>query len=306
MAGAVHLLYGAVEWAVRQLFPDQSEEAQLLRQAAVFGITKIAATYATGVTRVTGTIGQIVPSATLARVDGAEYTLASGTVGGGGYVDLAVTAVLAGAAGTVAAGDVLSFSSPVSGIDVNTTVQSSTADGADEEDTESLRSRFLARLADPPHGGTETDYVAWAREVGGVTRAWVVPQGLGPGTVVVYFARDNDASPIPSSGEVAAVQAHLDEVAPVTAEVTAAAPTALSVNYSLHVVPDTSTVRAAVSAELADLHVRTEPGATLLLSAIRTAIGTAPGLTDYTLTTPSANVVPSAHQIPLLGTVTYS
>ena len=62
-----------------------------------------------------------------------------------------------------------------------------------------------------------------------------------------------------------------------------------------------------VTAELADLLLRkSEPGATLLLSSIRTAIGNAAGLTDYTLTVPSADVTNTANQLPTLGTVTYS
>lgn len=308
IAGAVQLLHGYVAWVARQIFPDQSDEEMLLRQAAVYGVTRTAATYAQGVTRVTGTVGTSIPAASaLARSDGSVYTTdAIATVGGGGYVDVAVTASTAGSAGTLGVGEVLSFSSSIPSIDVDTTVQSSTLDGADQEEVEALRARLLARLAAPPQGGSAADYEAWALEVGGVTRAWVYPLEHGAGTVGVRFVRDAESPIIPSAGEVAAVQAYLDTHAPATAEVTVAAPVSLAVSYNVHVVPDTSATRAAVTAELTDLHTRTSPGTTLLLSAMLTAVGRAEGLTDYTLVSPVANVVPTTGQIPLLGTVTFS
>ena len=49
--------------------------------------------------------------------------------------------------------------------------------------------------------GDNDDYVAWATEVPGVTRAWCSPNGMGAGTVVVRFVRDDDDDPIPDSGE---------------------------------------------------------------------------------------------------------
>jgi uncharacterized phage protein gp47/JayE len=87
------------------------------------------------------------------------------------------------------------------------------ADGSDEESTDELRARLLARLQNPPHGGNATDYEAWAKEVSGVTRAWSYPLELGAGTVTVRFVRDDDASPIPDAGEVAAVQLTLTRFA---------------------------------------------------------------------------------------------
>jgi len=85
----------------------------------------------------------------------------------------------------------------------------------------------------------------------------------------------------------------------------------LAVNFSIHLVPDTADTRAAVAAELGDLLERVgEPGdgagrGKILLSAIRTAIGIAAGVTDYTVTVPSADVVPGVGQLPVLGTITW-
>lgn len=307
IAGAAHMLHGHLDFLGRQLFPDTSEDAYLVRQASVFGLTKTAPTFATGTAGLTGTNTTVCPAGTvLVRSDGAEYTVDGDQTITLGVATVALTASLAGADGTLTAGVVLSFQSPISGIDASATVATSVADGTDEETTEALRVRLLEHLADPPHGGTDADYVAWAKEIAGVTRVWVTPLELGPGTVVVRFARDTDASPIPSGGEVAVVQAYLDTQKPAHALVTAFAPTDQPVAFTIAVVPDTTAVKAAVTAELADLLLRDgEPGGTILLSAIRTAIGMTPGLTDYTMTVPAAAVTSTTNQLPSLGTITW-
>jgi uncharacterized phage protein gp47/JayE len=149
--------------------------------------------------------------------------------------------------------------------------------------------------------------------VAGVTRVWVYRRENGLGTVVVRFVRDNDVGSIfPDSGEVAAVQASLDANRPVTAVATAVAPTSLAVAFTLHIVPDTADIRVAVAAELADLFSQlAAPGdgavrGTVPLSKIRGAISDAQGATgDYTLTVPSADVVPALGQLPSVGTITW-
>ena len=47
--------------------------------------------------------------------------------------------------------------------------------GADVESDEDLRARVLFRKRNPPHSGSKSDYIAWALEVPGVTRAFVSP-----------------------------------------------------------------------------------------------------------------------------------
>lgn len=310
MAGAVHMLYGALDYLSRQLFADVADDAYLVRFASLYGLSKTAATFATGPITVTGTNGQDVNTgAVLRRPDGAEYTVDAGGTISGGTLALTVTAVLAGVDGNADAGTVLTFESPLPGVDAAATVAvGGLVNGADIEGTESLRTRLLERIRTAPQGGAASDYTGWALEVAGVTRVWVYPSQMGAGTVVVYFVRDDDVgSSIPSAGEVTAVQTYIDTVRPVTAAVTVAAPTAKTWNFTLSVVPNTTDVKAAVTAELTDLfRTEGEPGTTLPLSRVRTAIGIATGITDYTLTTPNADLTHAAGEIPVLGTITWS
>ena len=129
----------------------------------------------------------------------------------------------------------------------------------------------------------------------------------GVGTLAVLFVRDDDASLIPDAGEVAAVQSYLDSVRPVTAQVTALAPTAKPVSFTIAVTPGTAAVKAAVEAELRDLIRRdAAPGETLLISRIREAISRAAGESDHVLTAPAGNVTTTAIEMCTFGAITWA
>lgn len=312
-AGAVHELYGYVNWLSQQLFGDTAEREQLLRMAALYGITPTAATFATGNVTATGTNGSSIPADTIIKLNAAvTYRVVTGQVISSGTATLPVQAVLAGDDANIAAGTAVTFETPIAGVDAAATVAvGGITGGVDEEGTEELRDRYLLRLREPPEGGADQDYEAWALAVAGVTRAWVFPNELGLGTVVVRFVRDGESPIFPDAGEVAAVQAALEAERPITAEVTALAPVQLSVAFTIHVVPDNADTRAAVTAELTDLMTRVaEPGdgvsrGTILLSQIRTAIGVAEDVTDYTLTVPAADVVPALGELATVGTINF-
>ena len=130
------------------------------------------------------------------------------------------------------------------------------------------------------------------------------------GTVSVWFVRDGDGTGsaiIPDASEVAAVQAVLDVEKPVTAAVTAIAPTGVDMDPEIELTPDTTAVRQAVEDALEDLLVReAEVGGTLPLTHIAEAISTAAGETDHVLVSPTGDVTVTAGQLSLLGTITWS
>lgn len=319
VAGATHLLYGFLEYLSQQLFADQSDSDYLDRQGSLFGVNPTPATFSAGPIICTGTDTSLIPEGSLLRrSDGVEFTTDADATISGTSVSVNVTAVLAAADGNTDAGVVLTFESPVTGVDGTATVDTDgLGGGTDPESLDAYRSRVLERLQNPPQGGSSADYEEWALQVAGVTRAWVYPQELGAGTVVIRFMRDNDSTPIPDGGEVADVQAYIQPLRPVTATVTTLAPAAVPLNFNLHVEPNTQVIKDAVTAELADLILREAapagavPGAgiptgALLISAIRTAIGTANGLTNYTLASPSTDVTVTAGQITTLGSITFT
>ena len=312
-AGVAHGMHGHLEWLSEQLFADTAERQYLLSIAAMYGITPTAATYAIGTVIATGVNGSLIPSGTiLVRDDGFTYATTADATIASGTAAVAVQAVNAGEEGNLDAAEVLTFQSPVGGVDAIVTVDSGGLEGGfDEEDTEGVRERLLLRLQQPPEGGAAHDYIAWALAVPGVTRVWVYPNEDGLGTVTVRFVMDGEVDIFPDAPQVAAVQTALDEQRPITAEVTAEAPTPLTVNFTIEIEPNTAAVQDAVEAELIDLLLREgAPGdgaglGTILLSKINTAVGVADGVEDYTITIPAADVVPTLGQLAVMGTITW-
>lgn len=206
---------------------------------------------------------------------------------------MAVTAVVSGADPSTGTGAALTFEGAYAGVNAITTVTAA-ADGTDREPTEDFRVRFLERKASRGrHGGSVADYIAWAKEIAGVTRVWVKPQGNGPGTVLVRFVRDNDPTIFPDTSEVTAVQTYIDSVRPAScAGVLVAAPLAANIPMTLSINPDTPALRASVEAELDAMYRRRATpvgGGSILLAWLQTAVGDAPGVDSYTITSPAAD-----------------
>lgn len=308
VAGAAHMLHGHLEFLSRQVFPDQSDTDFLVRQAGIFGLSRKAATFATGDVTVTGTNGTLIPlGSILLRSDGARFETVEEATIAAGTATVPVLSELAGADQACDAGVELDFESPIAGVDATATVAAGGLAGAADEETDAaLRTRLLDRLRSPPQGGAAADYVAWALEVAGVTRAWVYPLEDGAGTVTVRFVRDDDASIIPDAGEVGTVQAYIDERRPVTATVTVEAPVAVAIDYTISVTPDTAATRAAVEAELVDLLRRdAKPGGTIFRSQIDVAVGVAEGVTDFTVSVPAGDVVHAPGEIATHGSISW-
>lgn len=162
-------------------------------------------------------------------------------------------------------------------------------------------------------GGNYKDYIVWAKEVPGVTRAWVYPLHLGLGTVGVTFVLDDHPeSIIPGEDKVEEVQAYIDERRPVTAELLVFAPTPKPLDLTLSATPNTTAVRNAIEAEIVDLITReAAPGGafgvtgTIALSHINEAISLAEGESDHSLTSPSADVTVDTGEIIVPGAITW-
>lgn len=311
-AALAHGLYGFIDWIYRQVFPDTAEAENLQRWATIWGVSRKDASPATGNITLTGTNGVTIPAGTLLqRSDGRQYQTTADATIAAGVASAAVVSVTAGVASVCAAGVSLNLVSPVAGVDSSCVVATGgLTGGADAESDEALRARLLARIQTPPQGGSANDYITWALEVPGVTRAWVYPLELGPGTASVRFVRDNDGpgtAILPDLSEVAAVQAHIDLLRPVTAQVTVVAPVAAPINFQIQgLTPNTASVKAAVAAELQDMLLReATPGGTILLSHIRAAISAATDEDDYVLVSPTANVTNGTGQMGVMGTITW-
>lgn len=315
MAGGLHGLYGFIAFIFDQVFPDTAESEFLERWGGIWGIGRKPAWPASGDVNITGTNGTIIPAGTIMqRGDAAEFETSAEVTIAGGTATATVTASDPGEAGNSDAGTTLNMVSPIAGAQSAATVaESGLIGGSDAESDASLRDRLLTRIQEPPHGGAQHDYLAWAKDKDehgiDVTRVWIYPQELGIGTLTVRFMMDDAyADGIPLAADVTALQAYIDGVRPVTADVTVAAPVAVPIVFEISGLdPATDSVKAAIEAELADLVRReAEPGGTLLLTHIQEAVSIAAGETDHVLVAPAANVVSATAEISTYGSVTWS
>ncbi len=310
-AGAQHTIYGYLDRQARQLMPDTAEAEFLERHAGIWGVTRKPAAKARGQVRFTGGEGALIPAGTeLRRSDDRRYATDQETAISGGQALAPASALEPGAEGDTAAGASLRLVGYLPGVDAAASVESEgLAGGADPESDDSLRQRILARIQQPPAGGAQHDYVAWALAVPGIARAYCYPQRMGLGTVgLAVLAHDGQGGwTIPDQAAVDAVAQQVEELRPVTAEVYVFAPQAAPLDFDIRVAPDTSAVRAAVEAELADLIQReSEPEGTILISHVREAISIAAGEYDHNLISPTENISAAAGEIITMGQVTWS
>jgi uncharacterized phage protein gp47/JayE len=314
-AGVSHLLYGFLEWMSKQIVPGaETNDSDILEaHADTWGVTRVAAAYATGNITVTGTTGAVVPAGSvLQRADGVQYQTDAEATLAGGTATIAVTAVDAGADGNAVVSTVVSFVSAIE--DVNSSAEVATGGltgGVDQETDEALRSRLSDTIKNIAHGGAIADYELWAREVAGVYKPFVFPLYDQPNNVyptpghVGVTGIDSNGDVI-SGAVVTSLQEYLDEVAPVTATVTAYAASEVAVDFEINLSPNTAAVRAAVQAEIEALFLReAAPNSTIPLSKINEAISIATGEEDHSLVAPVANVVATRAQIQAVGTFTF-
>jgi uncharacterized phage protein gp47/JayE len=311
-AGLVHGLYGYLDFIARQGIPDTAVEEYMERWASVWGIDRKAATKAKGLCDFTGNDGSFVNiGQRLQRGDSELFETAQAGSISGGAVTLLVRALKAGSSGNTEAGTILTFVNPISGFNAEI-VSGTLAGGTDTEMDASLRERMLTRIQQPPHGGSMFDYINWAREFPGVTRAWAT-QEMGPGTVTIRFMMD-DIYPdgIPQAEDTENLDEFIQRRRPVTARLFVVSPTAKPVTFQIALLDEDGepvsapTVQVAVRAELEDLFKREgEPSGTIYLSRIREAISIAEGEYAHALITPNANVVAGVGEIPTVGAITW-
>jgi uncharacterized phage protein gp47/JayE len=321
LGGAVHLLYGFINFLSDQMFMTSADEEYLVTHCEEYGIQRKAAVKATGEGTATGTNGYIISvGALLQTPDGTEYSVDKDVLISGGIANLSSTAVIAGVDGNQDPGTVLTFVSPITGVDTTVTVDSNgITGGLDQEDVEDLRDRGLTRKRQPPHGGADFDYVSWALEYPGVTRAWSFPQYQGVGTIGLAFVRDNDENTIlPDSDQRQAVRNYIvSHTNPLTGLVVGcpvgAEPGLYVIDLGLHsldftlaIYPKTTAVQNLVQAKLQEMIVDLlGPGETNYKSDIIKYASRATGLVAVRVESPEEDTAIAVNRVPVMGTIQF-
>lgn len=332
-AGLTHLHYGYLDWIAKQAVPYTATGEFLEAWAGLKGVTRKPAAQASGQVTFNGAVGTLIPAGTpLVRGDGVGYTsTADATVSGGGTATVLATANAdatgqTGAFGNCAAGTVITLGTAIAGVQSGGTVAVAFTGGADLETDDSLRTRMLAAFQQVPQGGAMNDYIQWAMDVSGVTRAWCNPNGAGAGTVVVYTMWDSaeaasggfpqgtngvasgEPRDVAATGDQLVVANAIFPLQPVTALVYSCAPAAAPVNFTISGIASVSAATKALIAAAIDgvfFLYGTPKGGTIALSLIESAIAAIAGTTGFLITTPAGNISSALGSLPTRGVISY-
>jgi uncharacterized phage protein gp47/JayE len=339
-AGMSYEHYGFIDWISLQAVPWTATDEYLEAWASLKGILRLAATATIG-TATFASIGSnetTIPAGTaITRSDGTDFVTTADATVEGGSVTVTMQAVNTGSAGNFTAGTIFLLSSPLSGIQAQSTASAQVTAGTDQELDPALRTRMLQAFANPSQGGARADYITWALAVPGITRAWVTPLGMGAGTVVVYIMLDiaeaeNDGFPVGTNGvsstDDRATAATGDQLTaanaivskqPVTALVFVCAPTPQPVAFTVSGLGmnNNATMQASIQAALSDMFDRLgqtggtiDPQTGLAWTGIEpsdwyASLEAIPGLSEFTIPVPAAPILPATGALFTLGACTF-
>lgn len=245
------------------------------------------------------------------------------------YVRLSIVSDEAGADQNQALDTPIDLSSPLVGVDATFyATAGELAGGTSQETDDALRARYLDLLRNPVAQFNVNAIVARAKTINGVTRVWVRENtdetgSAEIGEVLIFFMRDDDTNPIPTSPEVAQVDAAIDEIRPANTapdDVHVLAPAEVDAGgteFTFSAIsPDTTTMRTSIQARLQQFFdEETEPGVDVVEEAYNAAIYqtvdtvTGERVASFTLSTVGgvapADITVGTLEIATLGTVSF-
>lgn len=260
-------------------FP-QSARREALEQHLItyFGSGFLPATNSVGTVEVAGASGTAVPAGTRFKHSSTsnEYVSTDDfVVESGGTVSISVESTVTGQDQNLLTGTELEVQSPPAGITATATVESpGLSDGRDEESDTQAAQRILQRIRNPVRGGTEADYITWARNAdASVVQAKVLRHAYGLGSVLVLVsagtsdidaAIDGDDAIVitPTAELLETVRTYIDGYNPITDAVYTAAPNEIPIDVDVTVTfesGDETTIVASAGAtqgELVEREVR--------------------------------------------------
>jgi len=324
-AGVLHGLYGYLQWIVDQLFVTTAETEFLNRHGEMWNIDRKAGSFASGSAIFSGIDGTIIPSDTrIQNEDGIEYGTTIPVTITGGVATATIQAIESGEIGNFIRPNppdpiYLQMISPIAGIEDDVEVDGDITGGEDVEDDEDYRVRILQRIQSTPSGGSSSDYITWALSFPGVDRAWCYPLADGPGTVAVAITATGD-DPVPSALLISDLQAYMNDLKPLTANLTVESITDSSdspgkalLSMNIRIIPLGSDYEESIENNIISLLLPHEPGTDILISQLRAAISNS-GISDYEIDNiyidgspvPIDNIDLSGYQYPWLDSITFS
>ena len=308
IAGDVFEQQRLLPQACRDGIPSTSSGASLDAHGLTVGITRTPSTFAQGRVQMTGVVATTIPANTqIQSANGVIFaTSAAGVVGSAGTVEIGVVALVAGEGGNlIAADNTLSLVNAVSGI-TSVVFVGDFSGGAQEESDEEFRPRVLERFRKPVAGGSQSDWIGWARAIPDVVNARVEEQS---GLVTIYplFSRASRGPyGIPTDDDIVAVDAALDANRPYGTRIAVEKPTATVIDINISGITSTVTQARMRSAMTTLFQTAPSIGGEFTRARIFSALLAVAGAADFDVTAPAGNTDLGVSGVAALGTVTFS
>lgn len=304
-----------LDWLAKQIIPSTADEEYLIEHARMKGVFRKMPSAASGVITLEIVNPTTIPEGTKLQSEaGLLFAVTQSQQVRAGSVDITVEAEQEGAAGNLEQGSKLTLVSAILGVKPTALVKSM-GGGAEIESLASLRSRLLFRVQYPPAGGAAHDYIRWAKEVAGVTRAWCFERYRGGGTVGVAFVMDEQRNILPTQTDLERVREYIEghlnpetglyEGMPANVELFVFAPVIHPINLTIRLSPPTLALKKAVENALKSLFTQTELGGLIYLSHIRAAISNVMGEQDNSVISPQADIQLPPNAIAMLGNIVW-
>lgn len=309
-------------------FPQHSFDEWLDMAAAMRGVYRNKARYATGKLVVKGSAGTVIPAGTRfsntipfgSTIEPKYYsTMEEAVIDESGKVEIPIQADEPGAKGNAKVGEINLNIQDVKDIE-SVTNEKPIQNGVDQEKDVNLLERVLEAARNTSTSGNKKSYRKWAKEVSGVADAEVIPLWKGPGTVKVIIVGDG-GKPIPEL--ISDVKEYLDPsdhegegegCAPIGAVVTVSTVENLIINVSIASIEVSAgyeteqakiNIKAAIAASIAKVGI----GGMVRIREVEDSIKHAEGIVDFgkvLINGSDENIQASAYLKPIVGEVTYN
>jgi uncharacterized phage protein gp47/JayE len=310
VAAQIAGLYLQNQWTLTQCFPQTAQGEFLERHGALRGVTRLSAGRASGVLRFSaaGAAAEAlaIPAGTVCLTAGLVRfeTTAQGHIPAGSLTaDIPAQAAEPGTSGNAAAGTIRALSVAPVGV-AGVTNPEPFAGGVESESDENLRARILDTYLRMPNGANAAYYEREALSFEGIVAVNVLPRARGRGTVDVVLAGNNGD---PGAALRGAVLAHLNARREIAVDVQVLAPALVNVNLSLTLTlapgAAAETVQAAATQALTAYFDGRRLGQPVLLAKLGQLLFGVPGVGNYHITAPGADVAVSPGQLPKLNSL---
>lgn len=312
-AAQLQALYHQARWVLDQSFPQTAQGAYLDQHAALRGLSRAVATRAAGVLRfgVSAAASGDLPidaGTVCMTADGIRFATTEDAVLAEGelYVDVPALAVEPGRAGNVAAGAVTIMAAMPVGIRACANPEAFSG-GDDLESDDDLRRRLLDTYLRLPNGANAAYYEQSAMSFPQVAAAAVVSRPRGVGSVDVVVAT---SAGVPDEELLEELQAYFEERREIAVDLQVRAPEKKQVSVTIRVQAEENRDAAAVRQEVEQAIHSWFDGRRLGQDVLRAKLGEltfdVPGVKNYVIDAPTADIAVSSDVLPWLESLTIS